>query len=56
MAAAIEGETAVKATLIEGSRGIFDVKVDGELIFSKHEVDRFPENEEILATLRSRSG
>lgn len=34
--------------LIEGGKGIFDVKVDGELIFSKHETGRFPEAREIL--------
>jgi hypothetical protein len=28
------------------------VRLDGELIFSKHETGRFPEPEEILAHLR----
>jgi selT/selW/selH-like putative selenoprotein len=42
----------VKPQLIEGSRGVFDVVADGKLIFSKHEVDRFPEHEEILRSLR----
>ena len=26
--------------LVTGSKGVFDVRVDGELIFSKHEVKR----------------
>jgi len=26
--------------LIEGSKGIFDVKVDGELVFSKYQTGR----------------
>jgi len=30
---------------------VFDVVVDGELIFSKHEAGRYPEAEEILARL-----
>lgn len=34
--------------MIPGSGGVFDVSADGELLFSKHEVGRFPENEEIL--------
>ena len=34
--------------LIEGGKGIFDVKVNGELIYSKHETGRFPEVGEIL--------
>ncbi|MEC9008635.1 MAG: Rdx family protein [Planctomycetota bacterium] len=41
----------VDATLIEGAGGIFDVVVDGNMIFSKHAVDRFPEHDEILDQL-----
>jgi selenoprotein W-related protein len=37
--------------LIAGRGGIFDVEVEGELIFSKHEVGRFPEDSEILEKL-----
>jgi len=36
---------------VKGSGGVFDVVVDGELIFSKHEQGRYPEPEEILARL-----
>ncbi len=53
MAATIEGETGVESKLICGGGGIFDVVVDGDMIFSKHESDRFPEPDEILAKLRS---
>lgn len=41
----------IDITLIEGSRGIFDVKADGKLIFSKYKAGRFPEHEEILQML-----
>jgi selT/selW/selH-like putative selenoprotein len=34
--------------LIGGSGGVFDVTLDGKLIFSKHEQDRFPTDEEIV--------
>jgi predicted Rdx family selenoprotein len=44
----------VKSELVRGGGGIFDVLVDGERIFSKHEVDRFPTHAEILAALRQR--
>jgi len=37
----------VETELIEGRNGIFDVKVDGRLIFSKYETGRFPEPGEI---------
>ena len=53
MAASIKDETGVESELICGGGGIFDVVVDGEMIFSKHEVDRFPEPDEILSKLEN---
>ena len=45
----------MKSKLIEGSGGIFDVVVDGDLIYCKKEQDnRFPEHDEILGMLRDR--
>jgi selT/selW/selH-like putative selenoprotein len=38
--------------LIRGDRGIFDVAVDGRIIYSKHETGRFPKPEEVLGPLR----
>ncbi|MBW2541291.1 MAG: Rdx family protein [Deltaproteobacteria bacterium] len=52
MAATIKDETGVEPELVSGGGGIFDVVVDGDMIFSKHEVDRFPEPDEILSKLR----
>lgn len=46
--AAIEEAKGVQAELIKGGGGIFDVKLDGQLIFSKHEQGRFPDNEEVI--------
>ncbi len=40
---------------MEGSNGIFDVVADGEMIFSKHEVERFPEPKEVIDALRAMS-
>jgi selenoprotein W-related protein len=37
--------------LIQGSGGVFEVVADGKLIFSKKNVGRFPEVEEILAKI-----
>lgn len=45
----------MKSELVRGTDGIFDVLVDGERIFSKHESDRFPTEAEILAVLRQRT-
>ncbi|MDE0733137.1 MAG: hypothetical protein OSB72_08775 [Gammaproteobacteria bacterium] len=41
-------------TLIAGSGGIFDVVRDGERVFSKHSLGRFPANGELRVLLKSR--
>lgn len=41
----------VESKLIPGGGGIFDVSVDGKVIFSKKSVGRFPETQEILGAL-----
>ncbi|MBW1781780.1 MAG: SelT/SelW/SelH family protein [Deltaproteobacteria bacterium] len=51
MAAAISDEFKVDAELIKGKGGVFDVVVDDDLVFSKHDVGRFPTNEEVLEKL-----
>jgi selT/selW/selH-like putative selenoprotein len=38
--------------LIKGEDGVFDVVIEGELIFSKRKAGRFPEHDEVLARLR----
>ncbi|MBI3962667.1 MAG: SelT/SelW/SelH family protein [Deinococcus sp.] len=42
----------VDAELIKSSNGIFDVSVDGKLVFSKYQTGRFPEPGEVVATLK----
>ena len=42
---------AVQATLVPSHGGIFDVEVDGRMVFSKFEQDRFPEHDEIIEML-----
>ena len=49
--AAIEEATGVTAELIKGGNGVFDVRADDTLIFSKHEAGRFPEHDEVLSQL-----
>lgn len=41
-------------TLIPSSGGVFEVELDGELVFSKKALDRFPEDAEILAAIAAR--
>ena len=38
--------------LIAGSNAIFDVAVDGKMIFSKFEQGRFPQSDEIISLIR----
>ena len=42
------------AELIPSSGGVFEVTVDGELIFSKQALDRFPEHVEIFQEIDRR--
>ncbi len=55
MAAALKDQFDVDATLIQGGGGVFDVTVDGDRIFSKHDVDRFPTDDEIIDLIKARS-
>jgi selT/selW/selH-like putative selenoprotein len=42
LAASLKQQFGVDAELIRGKGGVFDVRVDGTLVFSKHEAGRFP--------------
>ena len=48
MAAEIERKTGHAPKLVEGSRGIFDVKVDGKLVYSKYQTGEFPKLHDIV--------
>ena len=45
-------ENGIAASIAEGAQSQFDVLGDGELVFSKQEQGRFPEEDEILALVR----
>ena len=51
MAASLKERFGVDAELIRGKDGVFDVRVDGALVFSKHQVHRFPEPGEVEAAI-----
>ncbi len=42
----------MKAELIEGSGGVFEVMADQKLVFSKKSAGRFPEEQEVLEKIR----
>lgn len=48
MAAALKEKFDVEPVLLKGDNGVFDVVVDGTLIFSKDDEGRFPEEREIV--------
>jgi len=52
VAAEIKKSTGIDAKLIEGSKGIFDVKVDGKLVYSKFQTGRFPAPNEVSKLLK----
>jgi len=52
VSAEIKEAVGVEAKLIAGGGGIFDVKRDGVLIFSKHKLGRFPNEGEIADLLK----
>ncbi|MFT4815719.1 MAG: selenoprotein W-related protein [Pseudohongiellaceae bacterium] len=51
MLAEIKSAAGVSADLIPGSAGIFEVKKDGVVIFSKNKLGRFPKEGEIAELL-----
>lgn len=41
-------------TLIPSGGGVFEIKLDDQLIFSKKEKDRFPEENEVAELIREK--
>jgi len=42
----------VDAEIIKGSHGVFDVRVDGKVVYSKDTTGRFPERGEVAGLLK----
>ena len=51
MAAKIKDALGAEAFLIPGAGGIFDVNVDGKLVYSKHETGEFPDEDALVSEL-----
>jgi len=53
LAEAIQKEFGIPVKLIPSDGGVFDVRADGQLLFSKHETGRhIRDHEEVLSKLR----
>ncbi len=50
--AEIQEAFGVEPKLIRGDNGIFDVEVDGKLVYSKFETGRFPNAGEVVGLMR----
>ena len=48
LAAEIKQARNVEPALIKGSGGVFEIVLDGKLIYSKKQMGRFPELSEVL--------
>jgi selT/selW/selH-like putative selenoprotein len=48
LAAELSRRFGAEVDLVEGARGAFEIKVDGQLVFSKTTEGRFPEVGEII--------
>jgi len=42
-----------ETSLIGGGGGVFDVVVDGNLVYSKHETGKFPDEDALIRQLSS---
>jgi len=47
-------ERVAGVELVTGDGGVFDVHVDGELVFEKSMLGRYPDAEDVLPLLRAR--
>ncbi len=44
----------MESALVEGSNGVFEVTVDGKLVFSKKATHRFPDEGEVVRLISGR--
>ena len=56
MAAVVEQKTGIKAVLVEGVHGAFDVAIDGEVVYSRAKTGGLPSSKEVVALVRARVG
>ncbi|PIE58214.1 MAG: hypothetical protein CSA33_04725 [Desulfobulbus propionicus] len=56
MAAKIEQALGDAPKLIPGSQGVFEVMVDGELVYSKFKTGSFPDEDQLTSLLAAKYG
>jgi len=53
LAETIKKEFGISPELVPGSKGVYDIILDKKTIFSKHQAKRFPDNDEIIALIKT---
>ena len=53
MAAELQEGLGVEVEMVEGAGGVFDVTVDGKVVYSKHRTARFPNPGEVLEAVQN---
>jgi selenoprotein W-related protein len=53
LAAELKSHLGVDAELIASHNGVYEVSVEGKLVFSKRSLGRFPDDGEVLELIRS---
>ncbi len=53
MAEKLKTSLKLETDLIEGRNGIFDVELDGKLVYSKNKTGEFPDEESLIQKIRS---
>lgn len=58
MAPLLEGWGAIleSVEIVAGTGGVFDVHVDGDLVFEKRMIGRYPEPGDVIPIIRERIG
>jgi selenoprotein W-related protein len=54
LAAELQKTFGAETRLVKGRDGVFEVTVDGNLVFSKRSLGRFPEPGEVIELLNNR--
>lgn len=53
LAEKLKNSLKLETDLIKGSNGIFDIEIDGKLVYSKNETGEFPDEESLIQKIRS---
>ena len=54
LAQELKKELGLESELIRSSGGVFEIEVDGKLIFSKKKLGRFPEDGEVAGLIQKK--